>query len=140
MELLIDSCLLMEAERGRYALPEIDDKIEAVWICDAGVAEFLAGQPVKDEGKRKRWREFWDYLSQMPSLPLDRAACERAGELSYLARTKGFTVPLGDALHAGVADLHGLKVATLDVEDFKAMGIEPMNPRGSKHPPDQASA
>ena len=58
-------------------------------ICDATVAEFLAGEPIKDEGKRKRFREFWETVgSQLPSFPLDRAVCERAGALLLRARTQ----------------------------------------------------
>jgi len=52
----------------------------------------------------------------------------RAAEVMAQARGKGYTVNLGDGLHGGVADLHGLKVATADVEHFKQMGLEAWNP------------
>ena len=101
-------------------------------ICDATVAEFLAGEPIKDEGKRKRFREFWETIgSQLPSFPLDRAVCERAGALLLLARTKRRTVPLGDALHGAVAELENLTVLTVDAEHFKAMGVPALNPLAS---------
>lgn len=128
MNLLIDTSVLVEWERGRYDLPGLASRAETIWICDAGVTEFLAGQPVKDEGKRQRWRTFWRKVAALPSLPLSRAVCERAGELLGLARARGRTVPMGDALHAGVADLHDLTVATLDPAHFKAMGVPTWQP------------
>ena len=100
---------------------------EEVHICDATVTEYLAGQPLRDEGKRKRWREFWVSLD-LPSKPLTRPVCERAGELLFLARSKGKTVPLGDGLHAAVAELQGLEVLAADVDHFAAMGVKARNP------------
>ena len=45
-----------------------------------------------------------------------------------LARSKGRTVPLGDALHAGVAEVHGLDVVTVDTQHFKDVGLKSVNP------------
>jgi predicted nucleic acid-binding protein len=45
-----------------------------------------------------------------------------------LARTRGKTVPLGDGLHAAVAELDGLKVLTTDTEHFSDMGVPAINP------------
>jgi len=95
-------------------------------FCNATVTEYLAGQPLKDESKRKRWREFWKSLD-LPSQPLTRPVCERAGDLLFLARSKGKTVPLGDGLHAAVAELGGLEVLAVDVEHFTAMGVKARN-------------
>ena len=98
-------------------------------LCDATVTEFLAGEPVKDENKRKRFREFWQgFISQLPSFPLDRDVCERAGALLLLARTKGKTVPLADAYHGAVAELEGLTVWTADTDHFREMGVVAINP------------
>jgi predicted nucleic acid-binding protein len=44
------------------------------------------------------------------------------------ARRAGKTVPLGDGLHAAVADLEDLTVATMDVDHFKALGVRAVNP------------
>lgn len=133
MRALIDTSVLIEAERRNF---ELDlwverNKVEVV-ICDATVAEFLAGEPIHDEGKRKRFREFWETVgSQLPSFPLDRTVCERAGSLLLLARTKGRTIPLGDALHGAVAEIEGLTVLTVDTEHFNAMGVPVLNPLDS---------
>ena len=124
MRALLDTSVLIEAERRNFDLDEWVEKNEAeIVICDATVAEFLAGEPLKDEVKRKRFREFWETLgSQLPSFPLDRAVCERAGALLLLARTKQRTVPLGDALHGAVAELESLIVLTVHSENNPLAG------------------
>ena len=133
MKFLIDTSILVEAERRRFDLGGWLQNAEEVHICDATVTEYLAGQPLKDEGKRKRWREFWASLD-LPSKPLTRSVCERAGELLFLARSKGKTVPLGDGLHAAVAELQGLEVPATDVEHFSTW-VSRCAIRCSKDPP-----
>ena len=130
MRALLDTSVLIEAERRNFDLARWVEQHQAeVVICDATVAEFLAGEPIKDEGKRKRFRESWDTVgSQHPSFPLDRAVCERAGALLLLARTRRRTVPLGDALLGAVAEIEGLTVLTVDAEHFKALGVSAPNP------------
>jgi predicted nucleic acid-binding protein len=123
----------VEAERRRFDLGVWLQHAEEVHICDATVTEYMAGQPLKDDGKRKRWREFWASLD-LPSQPLNRLVCERAGALLFLARSKGKTVPLGDGLHAAVADLQGLEVLAADVDHFSAMGVKVRNPM-QENPP-----
>jgi predicted nucleic acid-binding protein len=86
-------------------------------------------EPIKDEGKRERFREFWESEgSQLPSFPLDRAVCERDGALLLFARAQRRTVPLGYALHSAVAELEGLTVLTVDTEHFKTVGVPALNP------------
>ena len=133
MRFLIDTSILIEAERQRFDLGGWLEGADEVHICDATVTEYLAGRPLRDESKRKRWREFWASLD-LPSQPLTRLVCERAGELLFLARSQGKTVPLGDGLHAAVADLLGLEVLAADVAHFSAMGVKARNPLVERPP------
>jgi predicted nucleic acid-binding protein len=130
MRVLIDTSLLVEGERRRFDLGLwAESGGHEVLICDAGVAEFLAGRPVKDQDKAARFDAYWkSFLSALPSVPLDREVCERAGELLAQARKAGKTVPLGDGLHGAVADLEGLHIATIDTEHFSALGVSAFNP------------
>ena len=137
MKFLVDTSILVEAERQRFDLGAWLRNAQEVHICDATVAEYLAGQPLKDEGKRRRWREFWTSLN-LPSKPLNRQVCEQAGALLALARGKGKTVSLGDGLHAAVAELHGLEVLKADVDHFLAMGVKARNPLLETPPPSLA--
>ena len=130
MRILIDSSLLVEGERRNFNLGDwVKNGGHEVLICDATVAEYLAGKPIKDPGKTRRWQGYWDtFVSLLPSVPLDREVCEKAGELVAAARGAGKTVPLGDGFHGAVAILEHLTVATTDTEHFKALGVRAVNP------------
>jgi predicted nucleic acid-binding protein len=130
MRILIDTSLLVEGERRNFDLGKwvIAGRHE-VFICDATVAEYIAGKPLADAGKEQRWQNYWDsFVSLLESVPLDHQVCIRAGELLASARCAGKTVPLGDGLHAAAAELEDLTVATVDVDHFKALGVPTVNP------------
>ena len=130
MRILIDTSLLVEGERRNFDLGEwVVAARHEVFICDATVAEYIAGKPLKDAGKEQRWQNYWDsFVSLLESVPLDHQVCERAGELLAEARRAGTTVPLGDGLHAAVADLEDLTVATVDLAHYKVLGVRAVNP------------
>jgi predicted nucleic acid-binding protein len=130
MRILLDTSLLVEGERRNFDLGKwVANGRHEVFICDATVAEYLAGRPLKDPGKEQRWKNYWDsFVSLLASVPLDHQVCEKAGELLAEARRTGATVPLGDALHAAVADLEDLTVATIDLDHYQALGVRAVNP------------
>jgi predicted nucleic acid-binding protein len=130
MRILIDTSLLVEGERRNFDLGKwVAAARHEVFICDATIAEYLAGKPLKDAGKEQRWQNYWDsFVSLLESVPLDHQVCERAGELLAEARRAGTTVPLGDGLHAAVAELEDLTVATVDLAHYKVLGVRAVNP------------
>ena len=130
MRILIDTSVLVEGERRNFDLGSwVFGGRHEVFICDATIAEYLAGKPLKDVSKEQRWRNYWEsFVSHLTSVPLLHEVCQKAGELLAEARRDGKTVPLGDGLHAAVAELEGLTVATLDVDHFKALGVRAVNP------------
>jgi len=130
MRILFDTSLLVEGERRNFDLGKwVTAGQHEVFICDATVAEYIAGKPLKDPGKEQRWHNYWDsFVSLLVSVPLDHQICERAGELLADARRSGNTLPLGDGLHAAVADLEDLTVATVDLNHYKALGVRAVNP------------
>jgi predicted nucleic acid-binding protein len=101
MRILIDTSRLVESERRNFDLGEwVVAARHKVFICDAMVAEYLAGKPLKDAGKKQRWQNYWEsFVSLLES------------------------VPLGDGLHATMATLEDLTVVTVDVDYFKALGV-----------------
>ena len=130
MRILLDTSLLVEGERRNFDLGKwvIAGRHE-VFICDATVAEYIAGKPLKDAGKEQRWQNYWDsFVSLIESVPLDHQICIKAGELLAEARRVGMTVPLGDGLHAAVAELEDLTVATVDLDHYKALNVRAVNP------------
>ncbi len=130
MRILIDTSLLVEGERRNFDLGEwVANARHEVFICGATTAEYIAGKPLGDAGKQQRWQNYWDtFVSLLESVPLDHQVCEKAGELMAEARRAGNTVPLGDGLHAAVAELEDLTVATVDIGHFKALGVRAVNP------------
>jgi predicted nucleic acid-binding protein len=130
MRILIDTALLVEGERRNFDLGEwVAAARHEVFICDATVAEYIAGKPLKDAGKEQRWQNYWEsFVSLLESVPLDHQVCEKAGELLADARRRGKTVPLGDGFQAAVAALEDLTVVTVDVDHFKALGVRAVNP------------
>lgn len=130
MRILLDTSLLVEGERRNFDLGKwVVAGRHEVLICDATVAEYIAGKPVKDASKEQRWQNYWDsFVSLLESVPLDHQICEKAGEMLANARRSGRTVPLGDGLHAAVAELEDLTVATVDESHFKALGVRAVNP------------
>jgi predicted nucleic acid-binding protein len=130
MRILIDTSLLVEGERRNFDLGEwVLAAGHEVFICDATVAEYIAGKPLTDAGKEQRWQNYWDtFVSRLESVPLDHQVCEKAGELLAGTRRAGKTLPLGDGLHAAVANLEDLTVATVDADHFKALGVPTVNP------------
>ncbi len=84
---------------------------------------------MKDASKEQRWQNYWEsFVALLVSVPLDRQVCEKAGELLAAARRGGTTVPLGDGLHAAVAELEDLTVATVDLDHYLALGVRAVNP------------
>ena len=129
MRILIDTTLLIEAERRRFDLASWGEDLEECWICDAGITEFMAGEPAKDVHQIRRFHETWEsQISLLPSVGLTREICEQAGRLISAARRRGYPVNLGDGLHAAAAQSQGLTVATADTDHFRHLGVPCFNP------------
>jgi predicted nucleic acid-binding protein len=80
MRILIDTSLLVEGERRNFDLGKwVATARHEVFICDATVAEYIAGKPWRDSGKQERWQNYWNsFVSLLESVPLDHQVCERA--------------------------------------------------------------
>ena len=61
-------------------------------------------------------------------LPLDRPGAEWSAELRAQARRAGRTVDLGDVLVAGIAKTHDLTLVTRNIDHFRALDVEVVNP------------
>jgi predicted nucleic acid-binding protein len=130
MRILLDTSLLVEGERRNFDLGKwVSNGGHEVFICDATITEYIAGKPLKDSGKEQPWQNYWDsFVSLLVSVPLDHQVCEKAGELLVRTRRAEKTLPLGDGLHAAVADLEDLTVATVDLRHYKGLGVGAVNP------------
>lgn len=79
MRILIDTSLLVKSERQNFDLGKwVAAARHEIFICDATIAEYIAGKPLKDAGKEQRWQNYWDsFVSLLVSVPLDREVCEK---------------------------------------------------------------
>jgi hypothetical protein len=94
------------------------------------VGELWEGIVALPDGRRKQ--NLIDWFNQLPSglvcLDWTRHTAIAWAELRDDVRRRGFTVPVKDTLIAATAKLHGLIVATRNVDDFKRCGVPVFNP------------
>jgi len=80
----------------------------------------------------RRQRDLVDWFQQSPSslvcLDWTLKTAPVWAELRDEVRRRGFTVPVKDTLIAASAKLHGLTVATRNVDDFIRCGVPVVNP------------
>jgi predicted nucleic acid-binding protein len=73
-----------------------------------------------------------DWFHAMPAglvcLPWTQNTAIAWAEIRDSVRRSGFTVPVKDTLIAATAKLHGLSVATRNVDDFTRCGVGVVNP------------
>ncbi len=94
------------------------------------MGEVWEGIVALPDGRRKRNLAEWLQCSPTGVICLDwtlRTAMVWA-ELRDDVRRRGFTVPVKDTLIAATAKLHGLIVATRNVDDFARCGVPVVNP------------
>jgi len=92
MRILIDTSLLVEGERRSFDLGKwVVAGRHEVFICDATVAEYIAGKPLKEAGKEQRCRIIGIRLIFAARLRAARIIkyAKKAGELLADARRAG---------------------------------------------------
>ena len=94
------------------------------------MGELWEGIVALPDGRRKQNLAEWFHQSPTGLVCLDwtlRTALVWA-ELRDDVRRRGFTVPVKDTLIAATAKLHGLTVATRNVDDFVRCGVPVLTP------------
>lgn len=94
------------------------------------IGELWEGIVALPAGRRKENLREWFQHSPSGLVCLDWTIHTAVvwAELRDDIRRRGFTVPVNDTLIAATAKLHGLTVATRNVEDFKRCGVPVLNP------------
>jgi predicted nucleic acid-binding protein len=133
MPWIIDTDLLIEAERGEARFIKWLESADSVATADIIRAEFLLGvHAVGDEALRKRGIEFYSQtIARLPSLSSEPSDYLQAAELAGGARRAGKGSPgLVDGLIAALALRTSATVATRNTRDFNAMNCPCFNPVG----------
>ncbi|MFM8878477.1 MAG: type II toxin-antitoxin system VapC family toxin [Verrucomicrobiota bacterium] len=133
MSWLVDTNVLSELSR-RSPDPRVTDWLasheDKIWISVLTLGELEKGLARVQEPARRvrlhRWirREVPDWFSGR-ILPIDLEVAVRWGRLTGELRDP---MPAIDSLLAATAMVHGLKIATRNVEDFAASGVPILNP------------
>jgi predicted nucleic acid-binding protein len=104
---------------------------EADLVVDSIVlGEILAGVLTLPSGRKRARLEAWfqELTRTVECVPWDAGVARRWARLVVDLRKKGRSVPLLDGMVAATALEHGFTVATHDVADFEATGVELVDP------------
>jgi len=123
--------VFVEGEIGPEFLVDWLAGRDDVATSEVVLAEFTVGMHApSDPATRERARKFFtDYILPVPALPVLSQEFREVGRLIGDAIRHGKSRPnLGDGLIAMCALREGRIVATTNVKDFVAMGVETVNP------------
>ena len=122
MGALIDSSVLIAAERGTLDLDAVLEESEAIDFAIAAVtaSELLHGVHRADNEDRRSRREAFveTLLSRIPVLPFDLIAARAHARLWAQLATSGGSVGAHDLLIAATAIARGMDVVTRDERSF----------------------
>lgn len=103
--------------------------LEQAFLSVVTIQESRTGFELLDPGKKRRNLEAWFeaevrgvYAGRI--LPVTEEIADLCGRFVAAMRKAGTTPDLNDMLIAATAVVHGLKLATLNVEDFKKLPVE----------------
>jgi toxin FitB len=130
---LVDANILSEGTKPSPSGPVIDwlRSHERDLVVDPVIlGEIRFGILLLPRGKRRAALERWfdGGVRRVRCLPWDRRTGLRWAELLADLRRSGRAMPIKDSLIAATALLHGLTVATHNVEDFTKAGVEVLDP------------
>jgi predicted nucleic acid-binding protein len=103
------------------------------YLCSTVWSELLTGIELMPHSKRKTALRaslgtFRLGLIETTVLAFDEHAATFYAKLVSQAQSKGFQISVGDAQIAAIALMHGMTVATRDIEPFLAAGAKVLNP------------
>jgi predicted nucleic acid-binding protein len=139
MKVLLDTSVLIDAQRGAVDLDRWLEGFEAVAIPAAAVAEFLVGiHSVSDDRRRANGLRFYnERIEPYFVAPFDHSAAVRHGELVGSLRKQGISLQPFDAMIAATALDVGAAVGSSNASDFaRVPGLTVVSPmkRGTPDP------
>jgi len=126
---LIDSSVIIDAQRGRLDLADVAARSPDATLAIAAIAasELLVGlHLLRDGGKKARAEAFVEaVLADLPIVPFDLLCARAHAALSAELRRKGATIGAHDLMIAATAIARGFSVATSDERSFpKIPGLQ----------------
>ena len=130
-KILIDTSVFVECEISPDAWVNWLAEQSDVATSEVVLAEFSVGiYAASEAATRERAKRFFeDYINPVPALPVLSHDFREVGRLIGDAIRQGKARPsLGDGLIALCALREGRTVATTNLKDFKALGVDTVNP------------
>jgi len=133
MKYLADSNLICEQTKSQAsaaACQWLKDHAAEIVIDAVVLGEIRGGIAAMPDGRKRRDLEGWfgRLRHSVVCLPWTDETAMIWGDLKQDVRRRGFTVGIKDTMIAATAKLHGLTVATRNVEDFSRCGVDVVNP------------
>ena len=127
MGLILDSSVVIAAERQRETVPQLLRRIVAtagdqrVALSAVGLTELVhaiyrASNPAQ---RQNRERFIADLLADLDVVPYAKATAMLAGKIDGEQRAQGVTIPYADLLIGVTALEHGYAVATVNLRHFQ---------------------
>lgn len=134
MGLILDSSVLIAAERGRFdmaAFIQTEVPMEPVFISVVSAAELLHGVHRAVPERRARREAYVEaVLKETPSLPFDLPCARRHAQLWATLEAAGNQIGAHDMMIAASCLRHGLRLATLNEREFdRVAGLKLANAR-----------
>jgi predicted nucleic acid-binding protein len=133
MKYLVDVNVLSEPTKP-VSLQRVADWLQANrndTVVDAVVlAEIWRGVDALPKGQRMELLTAWflNLKAKLPCLDWTPETAMKWGPLVNQVKGAGFTIEIKDTMIAATAKLHGLTVATRNVDDFTRCGVPVVNP------------
>jgi predicted nucleic acid-binding protein len=133
MTFLADSNIICEQTKSQAspkALEWLKAHSDEVVIDAVVLGEIWDGIAALPDGRKRRDLEGWFARLRRSTecLPWTADTAVVWGGLRQDVRRRGFTVAIKDTMIAATAKLHGLTVATRNVDDFTRCGVPVVNP------------
>jgi toxin FitB len=115
-------------------LQEVDE--ERVFLSVASLAEIRRGVELMPPGKRRDRLAAW-LAEDLPArfagriLDIDSRVADRWGIVMARGKSAGTNIHVMDAFFAATAEVHGLTLATRNVEHFRMLELSLLNPWGA---------
>lgn len=122
MAALIDTCVLIDIERGRYRLEDLDDLGTAA-VSAITVGELSMGvELLPSSTKRSRATRFLATVTRiLPCIAVDEAIARQFGQIAADLRRRGMAIGAHDTWIAATALTLGHTVITNNVQHFECV-------------------
>lgn len=103
-------------------------QVTSIYLSVIVLHEIRYGVELLPAGKKKRKLETWlervshEFAGRI--LPVDEKVADLSGRLIAASKMTGHTAGVGDALIAATAQVHGLRMVTLNRKHFEWLGVE----------------